>query len=309
MPSSDQSLAELRRRIDEIDAALQDLLIERTSLVAEIRQAKADGGPAMRPGREAEILRRLMARHRGPFPRPVVARIWREIFAVFNALQGDFAIAVYAPREERALAGLARDHFGSLTPITSYETAHGVLRAVTAAKATVGVLPIPSEGEPHPWWPSLARGDGSEPRIVACLPFAAMRPNNSLRPEGLVVGTRMHEPSGDDRSFLILECAEGISRSALQRLLGLTGFDEPQVRSGRDDGDSHLYLVEVGGFVAESDPRLAQVLAGSPDRIRGIWVAGSFAVPLADTLADFAPAGEGEPSLAGSGGRAGSASP
>ena len=34
-----------------------------------------------RPGREAEIVRRLLARHHGPLPRRVLPRLWRELFA------------------------------------------------------------------------------------------------------------------------------------------------------------------------------------------------------------------------------------
>ena len=35
----------------------------------------------LRPGREALILRRLVARHRGPFSRAVLVRLWRELIS------------------------------------------------------------------------------------------------------------------------------------------------------------------------------------------------------------------------------------
>lgn len=282
MATKDQSLADLRRQIDEIDAAIQDLLIKRTDLIDEISQAKNGVGPAMRPGREAQVVRQLVARHRGRFPKPVIARIWREIISVFNGLQSDFAVAAYAPKDDPLLADLARDHFGSLTPITAYGTIHGVLRAVSAGKATVGVLPMPSDSEKNPWWPSLARGEGSQPRIVACLPFAAMRPGGPGRTEGLVIGQNLQEASGEDRSFIILETAEGVSRSALQRLLGLIGFEDGQIRSTAESHEGRLQLIEVAGFVTDGDPRLEQLLAGSPGRIQHAWAAGSYAIPVGD---------------------------
>src|SRR3546814_10344757 len=88
----------------------------------------------MRPGREARVLRRLVARHTGPFPKPVVTRIWREIISVFTRLQGPFAAAAYAPQQRPDLGSLARDHFGSLTPITRFESEMGVLRAVSRSE-------------------------------------------------------------------------------------------------------------------------------------------------------------------------------
>ena len=45
-----------------------------------------------RPGREAEIVRRLLRRHRGAFPRPVIVRLWRELL---SARLGDILSYLY----------------------------------------------------------------------------------------------------------------------------------------------------------------------------------------------------------------------
>src|SRR3546814_9539971 len=119
---------------DLIDDAIHDLLMRRTELARQIGRAKGQGAVFMRPGREARVLRRLVARHTGPFPKPVVTRIWREIISVFTRLQGPFAAAAYAPQQRPDLGSLARDHFGSLTPITRFESEMGVLRAVSSGK-------------------------------------------------------------------------------------------------------------------------------------------------------------------------------
>ena len=95
MSETPKSLEDLRRDIDAVDDAIHDLIMRRTALVHAVRATKSDG-LALRPGREAVILRRLLARHRGAFPRPVLVRIWRELMGAMVRLQGPFSVAVTA---------------------------------------------------------------------------------------------------------------------------------------------------------------------------------------------------------------------
>ena len=54
------NLDELRRRLDAIDDRLHDLILERAAVVESVAALKqSTGQPSLRPGREAEILRRL----------------------------------------------------------------------------------------------------------------------------------------------------------------------------------------------------------------------------------------------------------
>jgi len=56
MPATPSDLAELRRRLDEIDDKLHDLLIERGEIISMVAASKRDGKlAAFQPGREAEI--------------------------------------------------------------------------------------------------------------------------------------------------------------------------------------------------------------------------------------------------------------
>src|SRR5438309_1989890 len=127
MPDPHWTLDDLRREIDEIDDEMHDLLMRRTKLVEAIGALKkSDGVPAIRPGREAKILRRLIARHDSKFPRALVVRIWREMLSGTTRLQVDFAVAVHVPESAPGLWDLARDHYGSFTPITAFSTASQV---------------------------------------------------------------------------------------------------------------------------------------------------------------------------------------
>ena len=50
---------------------------------------------ALRPGREAMVLRRLLGRHSGPFPRGALVRLWREIMGA--AARSAFRTTRWAP--------------------------------------------------------------------------------------------------------------------------------------------------------------------------------------------------------------------
>src|SRR6266851_8518613 len=144
MPVTPSDLAELRRRLDEIDDKLHDLLIERGEIISMVAASKRDGKlAASQPGREAEIIRRLVGRHHGAFPAATLVRMWREMLAATVRLQSPFSVAVFAPCDRQGFWDLARDHYGSNTPMAAYDSVSGVIRAVADEEASVGVLPMP----------------------------------------------------------------------------------------------------------------------------------------------------------------------
>lgn len=66
-------LAVLRAELDRIDNTIHDLLIERAGIVEQV--ARSGKPAAFRPGREASIVRRLVASHRGALPKVTLFRI------------------------------------------------------------------------------------------------------------------------------------------------------------------------------------------------------------------------------------------
>ena len=88
-PGPETSLAALRAEIDAIDDALHDLVMRRAAVVARMAASRVKGdASSLRPGREASILRRLLARHSGALPPAALVRLWREILSASNAMQG-----------------------------------------------------------------------------------------------------------------------------------------------------------------------------------------------------------------------------
>ena len=281
------NLDDLRQQIDKIDDKLHDLLMRRAELIASVSVAKkGERIPALRPGREASILRRLMARHDGPFPRPLVARIWRELLSGTIGMQVDFSVAVYAPAVAPGFWDLARDHYGSFTPMTAHSTASQVLRAVTEGGASVGVLSWPQDGDREAWWPQLVGSDPATPKVIARLPFAGPGNARMNGVDALAIGRGELEETGSDRSLLVLEVSAEMSRGRLLTALKTGGFEPAFIAAMEQRPGTGINLVEVEGVVAPGDARLQAALApleAAVDRVSSI---GGYASPL--TAAELA---------------------
>ena len=276
MTKADDCLGPLRARIDEIDVALHDLLMERARVVEDIAKVKGKG-PVSRPGREAQVLRRIAERHEGSFPLQAALRIWREIITACSYIQGGFKVAYFSGDDGMGVRALTRDHFGTLATLIPCGSAAQVLQQVSEDANVIGVLPFPQSEEAECWWPALARNGGKTPRVIARLPFGGIGKEGFG--EALAVSLIDPEPSGDDSSFLILELLEPLSRSSLKTLLEKAGLEVVALQAyGESSGG--LQLLEVAGFLAEDDPALQRLDALEDKRIGQCWAIGAVARPL-----------------------------
>jgi chorismate mutase/prephenate dehydratase len=268
-------LQALRAELDRIDDGLHDLLMRRAEVVRQVAGAK--NGVALRPGREAAILRRLLARHAGALPPQAVVRIWRELLAGTTAMQGPFVIAVCDPDPGARFTQSAREQFGALTPLRVHGSAAQAIADVSSGRTTVAVLALPSETEAlrDAWWMALLQKDEPRIHVVARLPFWTRRPEGAPTTQALVVAAIAPDPSGADRSLLGLELDPTVSRARLTAALGSAEFNPEQIILRRDPGVPAAHaLVEVQGYVADDDPRLARL--GSV--LRPPVVLGAYAV-------------------------------
>ena len=274
------TLDSLRQEIDAIDSELHAMVRRRADLVDRISAAKPPGGLALRPGREAQVMRQRLATHQGPFPSTAIYRMWREMMCAFTLMQTpDLKIAICRPADQPGYWDLARDHFGCQIPFVANDTPAQVLAAVRANPSTIGVVPTPIESDATPWWPLLAGRDATLPNVVARLPFLDM-PNARARGISAFVLARMEpEDSGDDRTLVSVEAITGLSRNRIAGALAKVGL--PAFTSALDQvaGGVHHYLVELPGVLADGDERLRELgtaLGLTSGRVAAI---GAYAVP------------------------------
>ena len=266
-------LAALRAELDRIDDTLHDELMRRAAVVERVARSGKRG--AYRPGREAAIIRRLLARHGGALPPQTIVRIWRELLAGTTAMQGAFSVAVCQTSVGAGYIQLAREHFGALTPVHGYGSPAQAMAEVSRGAASVAVMPLPSQTDTvrDAWWTAMLQNEQPRTHIVARLPFWTPRPEGTPAVQALVLATTEPDPSEHDRSLLGLEVDE-VSRDRLAAALTAAGFAPGTIILRRD----HVAqaLVEIEGFVADEDPRLARL--GS--EMRRPLVLGVYAVPI-----------------------------
>jgi len=275
-------LEDLRAEVDRIDEAILELLIERSDIVREIGTLKGDRANhrlAVRPAREAVILRRLAALAGGRFPRPVLVRMWRELLAATTRLQTPLSVAVFTTRQHGFRTwDLARDHFGSVTPMVRVDSATQALRSVSDGSATVAVVPLPNDDDP--WWLALLSDHHDRVRVFARLPFVAGS-GEGEDASALALGRLEPQPSGDDLALLAIEAESGVSRGRLRDLLQGAGLEPVWLAAWRcSDPPQAAHLVETGSFVGEGDERVAEVLGAARGEVLRIVSVGGYPRPL-----------------------------
>src|SRR5690242_8955407 len=170
-PADVPSLAELRKEIDRIDEGMHGLLIERSEIIGRLIATKKsqETGSAFRPAREAEMMRRLVERHRGLLPLDTVESIWRVIISTFTYVQAPFSVHADLSAGDALMRDSARFHFGFTVPFVPHMGASGVVQAVSESKGDLGLVPATAVAGAGAWWSALEFD--AAPKIIARLPF------------------------------------------------------------------------------------------------------------------------------------------
>jgi len=281
--SAETPLDALRREIDAIDDQIHDLIMRRTRIVERVRDVKRDQPIKIRPAREAEIIYRLAARHQGPFPFRELTAMWREMIVATLSFEGPFSVAVHMPEPDSGFWDLARDQYGTFSPLAGHRSARQVVEDVRDQKATVGVLPLPTRDDADPWWRHLVSTDANAPRIIARLPFAGPGNGRGRGLEALVICPVPQEATGRDRSFLALEADQEIGLAHVASSMTAAGLP-PTFTAALPDphqAGSWLFLVEADDFIADGDPRLAAFQNSLGRPLKRLVHLGGYATPLA----------------------------
>lgn len=135
-------LAELRRRIDDIDAELVRLISERGRVAREVGRVKtAQGTPVYSPDREKQVLERLAALNQGPFSEQTLRAVYREIMSGSFTLERALRVAYLGPAGSHShLAAIAK--FGrsvEYEPVTAIRAAFAEVQRRHADFAMVPV--------------------------------------------------------------------------------------------------------------------------------------------------------------------------
>jgi chorismate mutase / prephenate dehydratase len=141
------SLDPLRRRIDQLDVRLLDLLNQRGRLVKEIGAVKQkDGRSVFAPERERDLLEHLKQINHGPLPAEAVESVFREVVHACRHLQKQLRVAYFGPEATYTHQATLRA-FGRGARLAPVRTIPEVFTEVEKGRADYGVVPIENSTE------------------------------------------------------------------------------------------------------------------------------------------------------------------
>jgi len=239
-----RALSELRAEIDRIDAEMHRLLMARGAVIDSLIRIKGTSRPgaAFRPGREADMMRRLVDRHDGALPLATVEHIWREIITTFTRMQAPFDVAIDIAVAPDRMRDLARFYFSFSVALTPIDGAVGVIAHV-AETSDIGLIAIDQPASTGAWWRGLTAA--AAPRITGVLPFiqAASRPANL---PAFIISPRLADPTVPEVTLYATD-QRGAKRIRNGEILAEAGGDALVAVPGKLDSAIDG-VVEVGGI-------------------------------------------------------------
>jgi chorismate mutase/prephenate dehydratase len=145
-----KGLQTFRDRIDTIDERIHELLNERARCAQEVGASKlAQGVPAAefyRPEREAQVLRKAIARNKGPLRNEEIVRLFREIMSACLAQEEPLKVAFLGPEGTFSQQAVLK-HFGHSVRALPLPAISEVFEEVQAGHADFGIVPIENSTE------------------------------------------------------------------------------------------------------------------------------------------------------------------
>jgi chorismate mutase len=202
-----ENLASLRAEIDRIDEEMHRLLIERGEIIESLIRVKGtqETGAAFRPAREAEMMRRLVERHRGILPLDTAESIWRVIISTFTYVQANYSVHADMAAGDAFMRDSARFHFGFTTPLVPHMSASAVVAAVASSRGDLGLVPAASVAGSGAWWKALEVE--SAPKIIARLPFVEREDHPASLPLFVVSKPLVKDAAVEEVAIWSLEVA------------------------------------------------------------------------------------------------------
>jgi chorismate mutase len=268
-PKTAPNLAGLRQEIDRIDEAMHGLLMERGEIIDRLIAVKKsqESGSAFRPAREAEMMRRLVQRHKGILPLDTVESIWRVIIATFTFVQSPFSVHADLSAGDALMRDSARFHFGFTVPFVPHMGASGVVAAVSQSKGDLGLVPAIAVAGAGAWWSALEFD--AAPKIIARLPFVERADHPAALP--VFVISRVAADAMATEAPVWSVRVSGWGAGAAQALSTLTDFIAVPDRAF--DGAALLVTLPEGVALAE----IGKALVKAGASVRSSALVGSHA--------------------------------
>ena len=266
----EDTLEQLRSRIDHIDKQIVDLLKERSKFVRKVGKLKekSDNGLSfIRPGREAIMLRQLI-NTMAHYPPHAVAAIWRMIISSSLHMEKPMDVYAYISKQDEYCYWLGREYYGNFINIYKMDCTNEIITKVAENRIAVGILPL-IDDRSSPWWLRPVE-EKNAIYAFARLPFVLRK--DAPEKSALAIANVIPEETGDDISLLAI-------KTSLTKQQSRLFFSQSSWKGAIIASHRRYLLVEVPQFISPHSPVLAslQEALGADSQLR---VLGMYAAPL-----------------------------
>ncbi|MDQ7031975.1 MAG: prephenate dehydratase [Desulfonauticus sp.] len=136
------SLEDIRKKLNEIDQNLVELLNKRAELSLEVGKIKAQSDDLVfKPFREREILKKIQQINPGPLPSEHLVAIYREILSSSRRLQRPQVVLFLGP--EGTFSHLAAlEYLGQSVEFRPKNSIEGIFQGISCGEAELGIIPL-----------------------------------------------------------------------------------------------------------------------------------------------------------------------
>ncbi len=241
---ADPNLLKLRYKIDEIDNQIIDLLAARMDVVDEVAILKRSKNENIfiRSNREADMIKDIVVKLDGRYPKSHIMTIWRKIIAAANLHEQEINIGLYNPDNIPDYKYLINEYYSRDFAVQSFDNARKLISDIESGDIKLGILPVPNSSQ-EPWWQLIV---DSNINIFAKIPFIENESDHEL----FCVAIKEVEPSQSDKTLLYLETKNNIEKNQIEEILQELNFEISSLSSQNSAQDMAIFLYEIKGYIA-----------------------------------------------------------
>lgn len=266
------ALSQYRSEIDEIDAQLLSLLEQRMKIVAKVRIIKQEHGEQffVKSGREADMIKDLVAKADPILPRSMLVNIWRKIITSSNMLEQSLRIAIHNPNKLADYTYLLREYYSDFVPMITHDSVNNVVLEIEKNSSQIAIFALPYAGSENntddfgeDWWINLANNKAGL-KVFAKIPLIDYDDQDRQSGKALelvAMAIKKSEKSQQDRSLFCIELSNTISKSQLLAAMHENKIEGKILKSTKlkQVDDIIFYLVEAQGFFDENSEEIKKL--------------------------------------------------
>lgn len=140
-------ISDLRKRIDDLDKQIVEMINERANCAIEIGNKKNQGSKSIfAPEREVQVMAGVLRNNKGPLSDATMTAIYREVISACRALEKPITVSYFGPAGSNThIASILK--FGDSSTFVPANTIPDVFSAVERNECHYGVVPVENSTE------------------------------------------------------------------------------------------------------------------------------------------------------------------